>query len=119
MDASSQSLEASLVRLARSKDELFAAVRGLSAGAVAAGHPDGLELTRRYCVVEAAAAVLTDWRLNRTALASTLADPAVLAVVLQRLAAQLGESILLPPLCYRDCFAALLARRAHDGQSSL
>ena len=58
-------------------------------------------------------------RLNRAALASTLADPAVLAVVLQRLTAQLGEAILLPPLCYRDCFAALLVRRAHDGRCSL
>lgn len=118
-DEVGESLEASLVQLARSRDDLFTAIRGLSAGAVAAGHPDGFELARRYCVVEAAAAVLTDWRLNRAALAGTLGEPAVLAVVLQRLTAQLGDSIPLPPPCYRDCFAALLARRAHDGQCSL
>jgi len=115
----SQSLEASLGSLARSKDDLFAAVRRLSAGAFAAGHPEGFELARRYCVVEATAAVLTDWRLNRAAMTTTLADPAVLAVVLHRLTAQLGGVLLLPPPCYRDCFAALLARRERDGRCSL
>jgi len=118
-DETSQALEASLVRLARSKQDLFTAVRALSVGQVAAGHPEGFELARRYCVVEAAAAVLIDWRLNRAALTSTLADPAVLAVVLQRLTAQLGDAISLPPQCYRDCFAALRARRETDGQCSL
>lgn len=119
MDETGQALEASLVQLAKSKDDLFTAIRALSVGTVVAGHPEGFELARRYCVVEAAAAVLIDWRLNRAALTSTLADPAVLAVVLQRLTAQLGDASVLPPQCYRDCFAALLARRARDGRCSL
>jgi alkylation response protein AidB-like acyl-CoA dehydrogenase len=112
-----QALEPLLARLAQGKDELFDAVRRLSAGA--AGDPETFELARRYCVVEAASAVLADWQLNRAALASTLAHPAVLAVVLHRLAAQLGEAPLLPIPCYRDCFAALLSRRERDGQCSL
>jgi hypothetical protein len=77
------------------------------------------ELARRYCVVAAASAVLIDWQLNRDVMASTLADPAVLTVVLHRLAVQLGEVPLLPSACYRACFAALLARREIDGQCGL
>jgi alkylation response protein AidB-like acyl-CoA dehydrogenase len=105
-----------LSRLAQGKDELFDAVRRLSAGA---GDPEAFELARRYCVVEAASAVLADWQLNRAALMRTLAHPSVLAVVLHRLAAELGDAPLLPTPCYSDCFAALLSRREHDGQCSL
>jgi hypothetical protein len=112
-----RALEPLCARLAQGKDELFDAVRRLSAGA--AGDPEAFELARRYCVVEAASAVLADWQLNRAVLASTLAHPAVLAVVLHRLAAQLGGVPLLPTPCYRDCFAALLSRRERDGQCSL
>jgi alkylation response protein AidB-like acyl-CoA dehydrogenase len=118
-DETRQSLEALLVRLTQDRDELFDAVRRLSPGAFAAGDPEGFELARRYCVVVAASAVLASWQLNRAALASTLAHPAVLAVVLHRLAAQLGECPLLPTACYRDCFAALVARHECDGQCGL
>jgi alkylation response protein AidB-like acyl-CoA dehydrogenase len=114
-----QVLEPSLAQLAQGKEELFDAVRRLSAGAFAAGDPAAFELARRYCVVEAAAAVLADWQLNRVALATTLAHPAVLAVALHRLAALLGGVPSLPTACYRECFAVLLARRERDGQCSL
>jgi hypothetical protein len=70
-------------------------------------------------VIAAASAVMIDWQINRSVMVSTLDDPAVLAVVLHRLAVQLGEVPLLPTPCYRDCFAALLARRQIDGQCGL
>lgn len=111
-----RSLEIPLVRLAQATDELSDAIRRLSHGAFAAGDPEAIELARRYCVVAAAAAVVADWQVNRAALASTLADPAVLAVALHRLAAQLGGLPLLPTPCHRDCFTALLAHHERNGR---
>jgi len=113
-----QSIEISLVRLQQARVELSDAILRLSPGAFAAGDPAAFELARHYCVVAAAAAVLADWQVNRAALVSTLADPAVLAVVLYRLTAQLGE-LPLPTACYRDCFTALLARRERYGRCGL
>lgn len=118
-DETRRALEIPLSQLAHGRQELFSAIRQLSPGAFAAGDPRGAELARRYCVVSAASAVLADWQLNRDVLTSTLADPAVMAVVLHRLAAQLGDVPLLPAPCYRDCFAALLARRERNGQCGL
>jgi len=118
-DATRQAIEISLVRLTQGRDELFEAVRRLSPGAFAAGDPEAFELARRYAVIVAAAAVLIDRHLNQAALTGTLAHPAVMAVALHRLAAQLGGVPLLPSPCYRDCFAALLARREQDGHCGL
>ena len=118
-DETRGALETSVARLVQGRNQLFDAIRGLSPGAFAAGDPEVFELARRYCVVAAASAVLIDWQLNRGVMASTLADPAVLAVVLHRLTVQLGDVPLLPTHCYRDCFAALLARREIDGQCGL
>jgi alkylation response protein AidB-like acyl-CoA dehydrogenase len=118
-DETRGALETSIARLVQGRNQLFDAIRGLSPGAFAAGDPEVFELARRYCVVAAASAVLIDWQLNRGVMANTLADPAVLAVVLHRLAVQLGDVPLLPTPCYRDCFAALLARRKFDGQCGL
>lgn len=118
-DETRRLLAIALVRLARGRDELSDVIRGLSPGAFAAGDPEALELARRYCVVAAAAAVLADWQVNRAALASTLADPAVLVVVLHRLAAQLGGPPVLPTPYYQDCFAALLAHRERNGRCGL
>jgi alkylation response protein AidB-like acyl-CoA dehydrogenase len=112
-------LQISLDRLIQGRDELFEGVRQLSPGAFAAGDPEAFELARRYAVIIAASAVLADWHLNQPALTGTLANPAVLTVVLHRLAAQLGGVPLLPSSCYRDCFAALIARRERDGQCGL
>jgi alkylation response protein AidB-like acyl-CoA dehydrogenase len=111
-----RSLEIPVVRLAQARDELFGAIRLLSHGAFAAGDPEAMELARRYCVVAAAAAVVADCQVNHAALASTLADPALLAVALHRLAGQLGELPLLPARCYRDGFTALLAHHELEGR---
>jgi hypothetical protein len=118
-DRTRGALETSIARLVQGRNQLFDAIRRLSPGAFAAGDPEVFELARRYCVVAAASAVMIDWQINRSVMVSTLDDPAVLAVVLHRLAVQLGDVPLLPTPCYRDCFAALLARRQIDGQCGL
>lgn len=112
-------IKALLARLAQEKDALVDGVRQMSPSMQTNGDPQVFELARRYCVLVAVAGVLADWQLNRNLLVDTLAQSAVLAVVLQRLAAQLGDATLLPTSCYRDAFAALLAQRERNGDCGL
>ena len=105
--------------LSTARETLISDVKQLSPAQLGAGDPLIFELARRYCVLATAAAVLADWQLNRAALANTLGNPAVMALVLQRMANQLGRSIFMPLQCYQAVFNCLLARRDVDGACGL
>lgn len=83
------------------------------------GDPWAFELARRYCILCACAAVLAQHQLNHTHLSHSLAVPATLALVLQRLASLLGHDIFLPAECYQTVFSCLLMRREIDGKYQL
>jgi alkylation response protein AidB-like acyl-CoA dehydrogenase len=118
-DENTDCINASLNFLSTARDALINDVRHLSPAQLGTGDPLVFELARRYCVLATAAAVLADWQLNRAALANTLGNPAVMALVLQRLTSQLGNGILLPLQCYQAVFTCLLARRDVDGEYGL
>jgi alkylation response protein AidB-like acyl-CoA dehydrogenase len=101
------------------KEKIVEDIKELSTMQQTLGDPKAFELSRRYCVLTAAASVLTDWWYNRDMLADTLSNPAVLALVLERISVKLGNTELIPSQCYKDTFSALLARRKRDGYSGL
>jgi alkylation response protein AidB-like acyl-CoA dehydrogenase len=112
-------IEGPLRRLASAHAALLVDARELTPEMQVRGHPQIFELSRRYAVLSAAAALLAERQLNREALAGSLARPAVLAVALQRLAAALGDATLLPAECYAGAFETLLTRRERHGHCGL
>jgi alkylation response protein AidB-like acyl-CoA dehydrogenase len=112
------SLAHSVCVLRQGAADLAQRVHELPASAQMSAAPVLFELSRRYCVMTAAAAVLLDWRTNRTSLAGTLGDPAVLALVLNRIEAALGAAPVLPAELYRAAFERLVARFDADRGSA-